>query len=108
MPVTSTVPTVAPVSPFTPVIDVTDGRMRQAVEDHRVRRDDHRRVGLVDRQVLSNVRRGKVVVVTGLMRRDGGAAVRDNVDVPHAGIFIDAGIASGGEGYRLRAMLHGR
>src|SRR5262249_32828849 len=77
------------------------GRVRQAVVDHRVGGDDNRRVGLFDRQVLSNVGRGKIVVVTGLVRRDRGAAVGDDVHVPHAGILIDAGIASGGEAYRF-------
>ena len=45
---TSTVPTVAPVSPFTPVIDVTVAVCATAVVRHGVRRHHDRRVGLVD------------------------------------------------------------
>ena len=47
VPLTLTVPTVAPVSPFTPVI-VVGRRVRIAVIGHAVRRDRNRRVRLVD------------------------------------------------------------
>ena len=76
---TSTVPTVAPVSPFTPG-DRRDGRrVRAAVIRHGVRRDHDRRVGLVDR--VGDRRAGDVVVVRGPREAPGVARIRAGIRV---------------------------
>ena len=77
---TSTVPTVAPVSPFTPVIDVTVAVCGLPVIGHVVRRDHDRRVRLVDRQSVIVVLRD-VVVVGGAGEAPGVAGIRAGVGV---------------------------